>query len=231
MEAIDLFHYSSCFSCVVVGYWTRFRLDGYSYRPLHLGSPMGHHRHSLHRGLGLLSTATSVHNIGLRQAANINCHRLSHWDTHISNHAHKTIHVGELDMEKQPRKWYWIATLILLSISLYTAWYLQLNPQHIPLFLTTTIIAIGFVVVMALLPKYRQRLVNGILEYDAKGKERGGWLYRYQKVAVAAIAMMALIFPIATKLLASQYIPYFVLALVIVNLVAGSVLIGGLVRV
>lgn len=71
-------------------------------------------------------------------------------------------------MQKWPIKWYWIAILVVLSISVYTAWHLQLNPQYIPLFLATTIIAMGFVVVMALLPKYRRRLVKRMIEYHVK---------------------------------------------------------------
>lgn len=76
----------------------------------------------------------------------------------------------ELQEMKVSRKRYWIAILIVLSISLYTVWHLQLNPQHIPLFLATTIVAIGFVVVMALLPKYRMRFVEKIVAYHDKEK-------------------------------------------------------------
>jgi len=195
MMHIDLFHSSSCFSCGVVGYWTRFRLDGYSYRSLHLGSRMGHHRHSLHSGLGLLASSTSIQHTWFRQAGNVDCYRLSNWDTRIFNNAHKAVHVGELDMEKRPRKRYWIAILIVLSISLYTAWHLQLNPQHIPLFLATTIVAIGFVVVMALLPKYRRRFAEKIVAYHDKEKSLGA-LYRYKNVALALILINSLIFSV-----------------------------------
>jgi hypothetical protein len=117
-------------------------------------------------------------------------------------------------------------------LSLYTAWFLYLNPRHIHLFLVTIGIAIGFVVAMALLPKYRQRLVKGALEYDAKGKERGGWVYRYQKVATALILISALTLPIIWiyQLIPSSYMSWFALSLIIVISVSGSILIAGLLR-
>ncbi|MEA2089745.1 MAG: hypothetical protein U9O89_03180 [Thermoproteota archaeon] len=86
---------------------------------------------------------------------------------------------------------------------------------------------------MALLPKYRQRLVKGILEYHARGKETGGRLYRYQKVASAAIFISTLIFVTAWQyqIIPSQYTPYFVLTFVIVILASGTVLTTGLLKI
>lgn len=53
-------------------------------------------------------------------------------------------------MDKWTNKWQWVAILMILSIlSGCTLWYLSLNPQHVPVFLATTIIALGFVAVMA----------------------------------------------------------------------------------
>ena len=64
-------------------------------------------------------------------------------------------------MDKWTNKRQWVAILIILSmLSGYTLWYLSLNPQHIRVFLATAIIALGFVAVMALLPKYRRRLLK-----------------------------------------------------------------------
>lgn len=126
----------------------------------------------------------------------------------------------------------WLAALIFVAVIIvFVMWDLLLNPQYVPLFLGVIIVALSFVAVMLSLPKLRRRLIEGAVAYHVRSEELGGWLHRYRRVAVAAIATMALIFPIATKLLPSQYIPYFVLALVIVNLVAGSILIGGLARV
>jgi hypothetical protein len=138
-------------------------------------------------------------------------------------------------MKKWPRKWYWIAILILLSISLYTAWHLQLNPQYVPLFLATTIIAMGFVVVMALLPKYRQQLVKKVLAYHAKAQKRGGLLYRYGRIFNAVMITVLLVFSLVVtnnpEILGIPYIPYLVIALFIVFLISAAVFIYGFLRV
>jgi len=134
-------------------------------------------------------------------------------------------------MEKRPRKRYWIAILIILSISLYTAWHLQLNPQHIPLFLATTIAAIGFVVVMALLPKYRRRFVEKIVAYHDKEKSLGA-LYRYKNVALALILINSLVFSMLWqyKLIPSQYVPLYAIAFLLINLTSGAILIAGMLK-
>lgn len=110
------------------------------------------------------------------------------------------------------------------------AWSLLLNPQYVPLFLAVTIGASGFIAVMVLLPNLRRRFIERVVAYHVGVEERGGWLYRYRKVAVAVIAATALIFPIAASFIPSQHISYLALTVVIVNLVAGSVLIAGLSR-
>ncbi len=128
----------------------------------------------------------------------------------------------------------WFAVFICISVLAgYTVWYLHLNPQHIPLFLTTTIIALGFVAVMALLPKHRRRLVNGILEYHVKGKELGGWLYRYQKIALVLFFLIVFAYPIVweQQLVPSQYIPFFVLTFFVIAVALGVVQIAGLLKV
>lgn len=114
-------------------------------------------------------------------------------------------------------------------LALYTTWYLLLNQQQIPVFLTATIVALGFVGTMILLPKYRQQLVKRIVAYHARSKEQRG-LYRYQKLAIVITTTGILIFPIATALLPSQYIPYFAVTFLIVQLTAGSVVIAGLLK-
>ena len=134
-------------------------------------------------------------------------------------------------MEKQPRKWYWIAILVVLSISLYTAWYLQLHPQHIPLFLATTIVAMGFVVVMALLPKYRRRFAEKIMAYHAKEKSLGR-PYHYKNVALALIIINSLVFSVLWQyqLIPSQYVPFYAITFLIINLASGAILIVGLLK-
>lgn len=133
-------------------------------------------------------------------------------------------------MDKWTNKRQWVAILIILSLlSSYTLWYLSLNPQHIPVFLATTIIALGFVAVMALLPKYRQRLVKKVLEHHVEQRKMGRELYGYYRVALLVIILCALVFPVVLQyqLIASQYMPLFVLVFCIVNLAAGVIFIAG----
>ncbi len=134
-------------------------------------------------------------------------------------------------MEEQPRKWYWIAILVVLGISLYTTWYLQLHPQHISLFLATTIVAVGFVVVMALLPKYRRRFAEKIMAYHAKEKSLGR-LYHYKNVALALILINSLVFSVLWlyQLIPSQYVPFYAITFLIINLTSGAILIVGLLK-
>jgi len=124
----------------------------------------------------------------------------------------------------------WLAVLIFMSMLVgCTTWHLLLNQQQIPVFLTATIVALGFVGIMILLPKYRQQLVKRIVAYDARSKEQRG-LYRYQKLALAITTTCILIYSIAMALLPSQYIPYFVVTFLIVLLTAGSVVIAGFLK-
>ncbi|MFQ5621592.1 MAG: hypothetical protein ACE5FT_07190 [Candidatus Nanoarchaeia archaeon] len=127
----------------------------------------------------------------------------------------------------------WIYVFMVIAIiTVYTVWRLYLNPQHIPLLLTTTIIALGFVAVMALLPKYRRRLVKAILGYNTRQKELGGWLYRYQKFALALLFAIILTFPLLLQyqFIPSQFMPWAVLAFFIVILALGAIQIAGLLR-
>ena len=135
-------------------------------------------------------------------------------------------------MEKQPNKWYWIAILILLGMLGYVGWYLSFNSQYFLFFSATAIIALVFVVAMALLPKYRKRLVEKALEHHVKEKEIGGWLYRYYRVALIVIIACALVFPVVLQyqLIASQYMPIFVLAFFIINLTAGIIFAAGFLK-
>ena len=126
----------------------------------------------------------------------------------------------------------WLFAILATSfVIIYTVWYLYFEPQHIPLFLATAIVALSFVAVMFLLPKYRQRLVEKILAYHAKEKRLGGF-YRYQKVAVALIIINSLIFSVVWRyqLIPSQYMPFYALTFLIIALASGIVLIAGLLK-
>jgi len=98
--------------------------------------------------------------------------------------------------------------------------------------LATTIIALGFVAVMTLLPKYRQRLVKKMIEYHVKEREMGRELYRYYRVAFLVIIICALVFPVVLQyqLIASQHMPLFVLTFFFVNLAAGVIFIAGFLK-
>jgi len=129
------------------------------------------------------------------------------------------------------RKYWLLAILATSFVIIYTVWYLYLEPQHIPLFLATTIVALSFVIVMFLLPKHRQRLVEKILVYHAKERKLGAF-YRYQKVAVALIIINILIFSIVWRyqLVPSQFIAFYALTFLIITLASGIVLMAGLLK-
>lgn len=121
----------------------------------------------------------------------------------------------------------WLGTLIFVGVIIaFVAWTLFVNPHYTPIFVTIAIIALGFVAVMALKPKLRQQLTKKAMDHQInQAQERG--FYRYRKMAIASIAIMIAVFPVATNLL-PQYTAHVVVALIIVHLVAGTVLIAGL---
>jgi hypothetical protein len=127
----------------------------------------------------------------------------------------------------------WLAILIFMCVFIgYTIEYLLFNPQHVPFFFTIIIIALSFITIMTLLsPQYMQRLVEGILAYHAKGKERG-WLYRYQKIAFILIfaCTFSIIIVSQHQLIPMQYMPLFVIASLTIILTSGAVLIAGLIK-
>jgi hypothetical protein len=126
----------------------------------------------------------------------------------------------------KPREW--LGALIFVGLILvFVVWTLFLNPQYVPLFVAIAIVALGFVAVMALMPKLRQQLIKKAIDHQIKNQEQERGLYRYRKTAIIAIAIMIAVFPVATSLL-PQYTAYIVITLVIVNLAAGTVLIAGL---
>jgi len=99
-------------------------------------------------------------------------------------------------------------------------------------FLATTIVALAFVAAMALLPKYRRRLVERMVGYQAKESAMGRRLYRYYKVALLVIVLCALAFPVVfqSHLVTSRHIPLLALAFFVVNLVAGVVFVAGFLK-
>jgi len=126
----------------------------------------------------------------------------------------------------------WLVSIIIISfVIILTLWNLYFEPQRIPLFLATAIIAFSFVVMMALLPKYRQRFAKKIIAYHAKEKRLGA-LYRYKIVATALIIINSVIFSIAWRyqFIPSQYVPFYVLTFLIITLASGIVLIAGLLK-
>ncbi|UCE96022.1 MAG: hypothetical protein JSV51_10090 [Candidatus Bathyarchaeota archaeon] len=127
----------------------------------------------------------------------------------------------------------WIYALIVIAIiAVCTVWHLHHTPQHIPLFLTTTIIALGFIVVMALLPKIRQRLVKGLLAFNTRQEELGGWLYRYRRIALVLFFIIILTFPLLLQyqFIPPSYMPWAVLTFFIIILALGAIQIAGLLR-
>ena len=80
---------------------------------------------------------------------------------------------------------------------------------------------------MTLKPKLRQQLIKKAADHQIKNQEQERGLYRYRKMAIASIAIMIAVFPVAIGLF-PQYTVYVVVTLIIVNLVGGTVLIAGL---
>ena len=134
-------------------------------------------------------------------------------------------------MNKWPSRRYWVAVLIILGMLIYIVWYLSFNPRYVLVFLATTIIALGFVAVMALLPKYRRRFAEKIMAYYAKEKSLGR-LYRYKNVALALIIINSLIFSVLWQyqLIPPQYVALYAVTFLVINLTSGAILIAGMLK-
>jgi len=129
----------------------------------------------------------------------------------------------------------WFAPLVLVSVVTgLTLWYLHLNPQYIPRFLIAPIIALGFVVVMFLLPKHRQRFVKKVISFHFKAQKRGGLLYRYGRIFSAVMFTVLMLFSLVAvsnpAILEIHYIPYLVVALFIAFLISFVAFISGFIR-
>jgi hypothetical protein len=129
----------------------------------------------------------------------------------------------------------WFAVIIFISVlTSLTLWYLQLNPQSIPRFLIAPIIAMVFVAVMLLLPKYRQRFVKKVVSFHIKAQKRGGLLYRYGRIFNAIMLTVLILFSVVAvsnpAILDIPYVPYLVAALFIVFTISFVVFISGFLR-
>lgn len=124
-----------------------------------------------------------------------------------------------------------ISIVVTIAVIAYAIWFFYYEPQHIPLFLGITIVALSFVAVMAALRNHRQRLIRKILAYHAKEKSLGA-LYRCRTVALALIIMNSIIFSIVLRyqLVPLQYMPFYTLAFVVITLASGILLIAALLK-
>ena len=129
----------------------------------------------------------------------------------------------------------WFAVLVFTSVLTgLTLWYLHLNPQYIPRFLIAPIIALGFVAVMFLFPKHRQRFIKKVLSFHFKAQKRGGLLYRYGRIFSAVMIMVLILFSLVAvsnpAILDIPYIPYLVAAMFIVFTISAVAFISGFLR-
>ncbi len=126
-----------------------------------------------------------------------------------------------------------IYVLIVIGIiTIYSYWYLSLNPQYVSSFWVAPTIALILVALLAFMPEIRKRLVNGILAYHNRQKEMKGWPYRYQKTALLLFFIIILTLPLLAQyqFIPSQYMPWVVLAFFILILGLGAIQIVTLIR-
>jgi len=123
--------------------------------------------------------------------------------------------------------------LITILLTVYTWWYLQLHPEKLSHFLIGPLIALIFVILVALKPEYGKRLSKAIMTYDAKRKELGGRFYRYRIIALVLFFLIVLAFPIVWEyqLVPSQYVAFVVLSFLVVVVALGIIQIVGIIKV
>ena len=126
----------------------------------------------------------------------------------------------------------WLGVLVLISVVTgLTVWYLSLNPHNILRFLIGPIIGLGFVVVMALFPKYRQQFVKKVLSFHVKAQKRGGLTYRYGKIFFAVMIITLTVFSLVAvnhpAILDIPYVPYLVFVVFIAFLISFVTFISG----
>lgn len=128
----------------------------------------------------------------------------------------------------------WIYVLIVIGIiTVYTCWYLNLNPQYITSILLAPVIAVIIVILLILMPEKRRRLAKSILVYNTRQKELEGWFYRYRRIALILFFIIILTFPLLLQcqLIPSQFMPWAVLTFFIVILALVGIQIAELIRV
>lgn len=68
----------------------------------------------------------------------------------------------------------WFVVLVFITVFICcTVWYLYLNPQHIALFLITTVVALSFVAIMALLQNIDSDLSIRYFYFTIKHDRKG----------------------------------------------------------
>jgi hypothetical protein len=100
--------------------------------------------------------------------------------------------------------------------------------------LIAPIIALVFVAVMFLFPKYRQRFVKKVVSFHVETQKRGGLLYRFSRIFNAVIITVLILFSaVAVRypaILDIPYIPYLVAALFILFLISAVAFISSFLR-
>ena len=129
----------------------------------------------------------------------------------------------------------WFAVLVFISVLTgLTLWYLHIYPQYIPRFLIAPIIALGFVAVMFLFPKHRQRFIKKVISFHFKAQKRGGLLYRYGRMFNAVMITVLILFSVVAvsnpAILEIPYVPYLVAAMFIVFTISTVAFISGFLR-
>jgi len=129
----------------------------------------------------------------------------------------------------------WFAYLaLLILVTCLTIWCLLLNPQSLPLFLSTIIIALGFAAVIRLFPKYRQRFIKKLIEYQDKSQKKGGLLFRYGKIFFPVMLITLTVFSLVARdnpaILDIPYVPYLVFVVFIAFLISFVTFISGFLR-
>lgn len=122
-------------------------------------------------------------------------------------------------------RWSTATMLLVMSIIviIWNLWSLYLNPQHLPFFLIVSIAVMAFATVVALRPKFRQRLVKAVYAFHTKGQEKGGWCYRFGYIALLTIIFSALALT-RYQLIPPQYSTVFVIAFLMLITVSVGIL-------
>jgi len=91
--------------------------------------------------------------------------------------------------------------------------------------------ALSFVAIMALLPKYRQRLVNKILVFNNKIQQKGAfykYIMAFNALMIAMVLGFSLVLTHNPELLNIPYIPYLFIAVLAVFLISAFMFIYSL---